>query len=129
MKQQLLSSSLAFLLFLGLASGAASPTLYQANEIEGNGLMRIKPQAAPTTTTILTTADAYVLQITMENPTAGALTFTATCIASGIAFVPAVSVAPNSLSVANYPAGYWCPGGFSVIASNTGLTYSAKWRQ
>ena|ERR1700685_503555 len=91
---------------------------------------QVKPQAVPTSTTTVTAADAYLMTITVSNPTAGAITFTvADKQASPIAVAGAVSVAANTTYILTWPAYYWCPGGFTVTSSGAGLTWFGKWQQ
>lgn len=104
-------------------------TQYQGGS-SGAGEVQIKPQAVPTSTTIVTTDDAYIRQVVISNPTAGAITFTlADRQASPIALFGAVSIAANTTVEVAIAYLYWCPGGFTVIASGAGLTFFASWRQ
>lgn len=107
---------------------AASPTLFQA--ASGSGDMQIKPQAVPTSTTVVAATDAYLRQVVVTNPTGGAITFTLSDRqSSAIDFVSAVSIAANTTYVVVIPNLYWCPNGFTVAAGGSGLTYYALWRQ
>lgn len=95
-----------------------------ANEV------RTKPQAAPTSTTTVTAQDAYLEAVTITNTTAGAVTFTlADKQGSPVAFLSAVSIPANSTTVISIPLFYWCPGGFTVAAGGSGLTYSTVFKQ
>jgi hypothetical protein len=92
--------------------------------------VQIKPVAVPTILTIVAPLDAYLKTVTVSNPTAGAITFTlADRQASPVSVVGAVSIAANTTYVIVFPAGYWCPSGFTVLASGAGLTFYAGWRQ
>lgn len=94
------------------------------------GDVQIKPQAVPTSAGTVTTYDASLKTITVTNTTAGALTFTlADRQASPIAVLSAVSVAANTTYVIVFPNGYWCPNGFTVVASGAGLNYYGAFRQ
>lgn len=94
------------------------------------GTVQIKPQAVPTSTTTITAFDAYLKTITVSNPTAGAITFTLSDKqASPIAILGAVSIAANTTYVIVWPELYWCPGGFTVTSSGSGLTFYGKWLQ
>lgn len=93
-------------------------------------LVQIKPQAVPTSTTIVTIFDAYLSTITVSNPTSGAITFTlADRQASPIAALPAVSIPANTAYVIVWPAGYWCPNGFTITSSGAGLTVYGAFKQ
>jgi hypothetical protein len=95
-----------------------------------SGDVQIRPQAAPTSSTVVTTYDAYLKTITLANTTAGAITFTLSDRqASPIAFLSAVSVAANTTYVVSIPTSYWCANGFTVQASGAGLIYYVAWRQ
>jgi hypothetical protein len=106
----------------------ATPAICSAPD--GNGVVQIKPQAVPTSSTAVTTYDAYLHTITIANTTSGALTFTlADRQASPVSAMSAVSIAANRTYVIVFPNGYWCPGGFTVIASGSGLTWYGRWAQ
>jgi hypothetical protein len=94
--------------------------------------VQLKPQAVPTSTTIITAQDAYLKGVTVSNPTAGAITFSL-CDrqAAPICVLPAVSIAANTTYVIVWPELrlYWCPFGFTATSSGAGLTYYAGWRQ
>ena len=95
--------------------------------------VQVKPQAVPTGSAVaVTSVDAYLQTVTVSNTTSGALTFSL-CDrqASPICLLPAVSIAANALNVVVWagPAFYWCPAGFTVLASGSGLTWYAGWRQ
>lgn len=95
----------------------------------GAGDVQIKPQAVPTSTTVVGASDAYLKTITVTNTTAGALTFTlADRQASPIAVLSAVSVAANTTYLIVFPVPYWCPGGFTVAASGAGLNFYGAFR-
>lgn len=92
--------------------------------------VQIKPQAAPTSTTIVTSQDAYLKQVTVTNTTGSAVTFTlADRQSSPIAIVSALSVAANTTYVISFPVPYWCPLGFTVVAGATGMNYSGTFLQ
>lgn len=94
------------------------------------GEVQIKPQAVPTSPTVVTNQDAYPKTVVVSNPTGGAITFTlADRQTSPVSLLPAVSIAANSTVVVVFPAGYWCPGGFTVAGSDVGLTWYGSWRQ
>jgi hypothetical protein len=95
-----------------------------------SGDVQIKPQAVPSSSTVVTKVDAYLKTITVTNTTSGAVTFTLQDgQGSPIAVLSAVSVAANTTYVIVFPALYWCPGGFTVQASSTGLNFYGAWRQ
>ena len=95
----------------------------------GNGDVQIRPQAVPTSTGVVAASDAYLKTITVTNTTSGALTFTlADRQASPIAVLSAVSIAANTTYVIVFPVPYWCPGGFTVAASSTGLVFYSAFR-
>ncbi len=120
------------ILALAFAGGlfAASPTLFQGGNGLGAGDVQIKPQAVPTSTTVVAATDAYLRQVVVTNPTAGAITFTlCDAQASPICLVAAASIAANTTYVVVIPQLYWCPLGFTVTSGGAGLTYYASWRQ
>jgi hypothetical protein len=91
---------------------------------------QIKPQAVPTSITAVTSFDAYLQTITITNTTAGALTFTlADRQGTPVAVMSAVSIAANTTYVISFPSLYWCPSGFTVLASGVGLNFYGAWRQ
>lgn len=94
----------------------------------GAGEVQVKPQAVPTSTTVVAGSDAHLVQVTISATSAVTITI-ADRQASPIQVFPVVSIAANSTYVINFPAGYWCPGGFTIVASGTGATYHARWRQ
>jgi hypothetical protein len=97
-----------------------------------SGAVQVKPQAVPTSTTAVTTYDAYLQTITISNPTAGAITFTLSDRqGSPIAAIPTVSIPANTVYVVVWPEGrsYWCPGGFTVSAGGAGLTFYGAFKQ
>jgi hypothetical protein len=94
------------------------------------GDTQIKPQAVPTASQVVTTYDAYLKTITITNTTAGALTFTLSDRQpSPVAVLAAVAVAANTTYVIVFPNFYWCPSGFSVVASGAGLNWYGAFRQ
>ena len=133
-------STLLFILVVVLALGDrlfaqtattcnnATPALCSAGT--PSTVVQIKPQAVPTSTTIVTAQDAWLMTITVSNPTGGAITFTvADKQASPIAVVGAVSVGANTTYILSWPVFYWCPGGFTVTSGGAGLTWFGKWAQ
>jgi len=118
----------ALLALLALALFAASPTIY--NYTGGAGQVQIKPQAVPTSTTIVSTNDSYLLGITLINTTADTLTVTvASRESSPVQFLPTVAIAANTTYVINTPYGHWMPLGYTIVASGSGMVYYATWRQ
>ncbi len=116
------------LILAALALFAASPTIYQPTE--GSGLVQIKPQAVPTSTTAVATSDAWLQGLTITNTSGGALTVTvASRESSPVALLEAVSIAANTTYIVSLPYGHWLPSGFTIAASGSGLNYYAKWRQ
>jgi hypothetical protein len=97
----------------------------------GSGAIQIKPQAVPTSTTVVAASDAYLKVITVSNPTAGAITFTlADRQGSPISVLGAVSIAANTSYIISWPDDrlYWCPNGFTVTSSGAGLTFYGAFR-
>lgn len=91
---------------------------------------QIKPQAVPTSSTPVVTVDAYLQTVTVTNTSGSAVSFTlADRQGSPVAVMAAVSIAANTTYVIAFPSLYWCPSGFSVLASATGLSFYASWRQ
>lgn len=128
--------ALALALLAALPAFAQNPATCGAQTIPictpggGSGSVQIKPQAVPTSTGVVAASDAYLKTITVTNTTAGALTFTlADRQASPIAVMSAVSIAANTTYVIVFPALYWCPGGFTALASGSGLTMYGAWLQ
>jgi hypothetical protein len=118
---------LASVIFSGLAF-AASPTLYNASQPAA--VVQIKPQAVPTSTTVVATVDAYIVGLTISVPTGSTITVTvADGQGSPIPLIPATPLVGPVTYVVNIPFGYWCPSGFTVLASGAGATYYAVWRQ
>lgn len=92
----------------------------------------IKPLAVPTSTTIVTTFDAYLKVITINNPTSGAIAFSLCDKQSVPVCVPgAASIAANTTYILVWPDGrlYWCPGGFTILAGGAGLTVAGRFNQ
>jgi|ERR1039458_1729143 hypothetical protein len=93
---------------------------------------QIKPQAVPTSPTAVTSKDAYISMLTFNNTSGGALVVT---IVDGQASPIAVpgsgaSIAAGTSYIIAFPApGYWCPGGFTVSTTSTGMTMYGAWRQ
>lgn len=95
-----------------------------------SGDVQIKPQAVPTSSTTVTSYDAYLKTVTVANTTASPITFTlADKQGSPVNVLSAVSVPANTTSVITFPDLYWCPGGFTVQAGGNGLNFYASWRQ
>ncbi len=95
-----------------------------------SGDVQIKPQSVPTSSTAVTTSDAYLKSVTITNTTGSAVTFTLSDRqASPVAALSAVSIAANTTYVVSFPNLYWCPGGFTVTAGGSGLNFYAAWRQ
>jgi hypothetical protein len=94
------------------------------------GLVNIKPQAAPTSLTAVTTYDSSVIAVTVTNTAVSALTFTLQSRETvPVALLSAVSIAPNTTYVVSLPYGHWMVNGMSVQASGAGLIYYIQWRQ
>lgn len=96
------------------------------------GDAQIKPQAVPTSTTVVTTSDAYLKGFTVNNPTAGAITFTlADRQGSPLQAVGPVSIAAGTTYIIVWPEGrpYWAPGGFTILAGGAGLVIQGSWKQ
>lgn len=97
---------------------------------------QIKPVAVPTMTTTVVSADAYLSTVNVSNPTSGAITFSLcdkqgspVCVLPAVSIAPCTATGPPCVYVIVWPAFYWCPSGFTVLASGTGLTFYAGWRQ
>lgn len=133
-----------FLLIAALAAAIALPAVpVFAQEATCNGAtvpvcsigvgvvdVQITPQGVPTSTTTVAAVDAYLKGITVANTTSGALTFTL-CDKQGspVCVLTAVSIGANTTYVIHWPTLYWCPGGFTVAASSTGLIVYGTWKQ
>lgn len=116
-------------LLISISAFAQTPTMTPVYST-ATADWQIKPIAVPTMTTTVIAADAYLKTITVSNPTSGAITFSV-CDKQGsaICVLGAVSVAANTSYVIAWPAYYWCPSGFTVLAGGSGLTFYASWRQ
>lgn len=78
----------------------------------------------------IASADAYLKTVTVSNSTGGTLTFTlADLQGSPVAAIKAASISANTTQVFSWPGYYWCPGGFTVQASGSGLTFYVGYRQ
>ena len=92
-------------------------------------LFQIYPVAVPTSPADVTTSDARIVEVTLTNTTAGALTVTITDKqASPLAFLSAVSVAANSTYVIETPGLRYMPGGITWSASGSGIVGYVSWR-
>jgi hypothetical protein len=124
--------ALAFPAFAQLPPTCSTATIPICTSASGNGDVQIKPQAVPTSTTVVAASDAYIKVITVSNSTSGALTFSI-CDrqASPVCVLAAVSIGANTTYIISWPDGrlYWAPGGFTALASSTGLTFSGAFRQ
>ena len=109
-------------------NGATIPVC--GSQTVGANDVQIKPMAVPTSLTAVATQDAYLKTVTVTNTTSGSLTFTlADRQASPVAVLAAVSIAGNTTYVIVFPSPYWCPSGFTALASGSGLNMFAAWRQ
>jgi hypothetical protein len=116
--------------FAQSASCSAAPIPVCGSQTVGANDVQIKPMAVPTSIAAIATQDAYLKTVTVTNTTSGALTFTlADRQASPIAVLAAVSVGANTTYVIVFPSPYWCPSGFTALASGSGLNFYAGWRQ
>jgi len=92
-------------------------------------LFQLYPVAVPTSPADVTTSDARIVEVTLTNTTAGALTVTITDKqASPLAFLSAVSIAANSTYVIETPGLRYMPGGISWSASGSGIVGYVSWR-
>ena len=92
-------------------------------------LFQITPVAVPTSLGDVTTSDARVVEITLTNTTAGALTVTVQDKqGSPQAFLSSVSIAANSTYVIETPGLRYMPGGISWQASGSGIVGYVSWR-
>jgi hypothetical protein len=89
------------------------------------------PQAVPNSAAgVVAPSDAYLKIVTVSNTTGGSLNFTlADRQSSPIALLKTVAIAANTTQTFSFPTPYWCPGGFTVLASSTGLVFYAAWLQ
>ena len=92
-----------------------------------SGVNYTKAGAIPASITNVTVQDAYIKQIVLVGGFA-AVTVTVTD-GNGVSVLLAVSLAANSTYVIAFPEGYWCQGGFTIIASGTGATFQIKLQQ
>lgn len=128
-----------YLLAVGLCAVclfAASPTIInrngqwppQGNSYGFGGPFEIRWQPCPLSLTDVATRDVRLINVTVSNTTAGALTFTfQTKDGSPIALPLSGSIPANTAVNFNIPAGLLSTGGMSVQASGAGLLYSAVW--
>jgi len=93
---------------------------------------QIRPQIVATSPTAITTVDAYISLLTFNNTTGGPLVVTITDRQGTPVEVPGsgASIAAGQSYVIAFPgAGYWCPGGFVVSTTATGVKMYGAWRQ
>lgn len=92
--------------------------------------VQITPQAVPTSTTVVAAKDAYIKSVTVANTTSGAL-MVSLCDrqTTPVCALTAVSIGANTTYIVTWPTLYWAPGGFTVIASSTGLVFYARFAQ
>ena len=129
MKKRILIA-LALLGGLSLAPARADMTYF--GQAAASGDVQIKPQAVPTSSTVVTSYDAWLSTITITNTTGSAVTVTvADQQASPVKLLNSVSIAANTTYVVTFPAKkeYWLPGGFTIQAGGSGLNFFAAWRQ
>ena len=82
-------------------------------------------KAMPTSATDLATDDCALVQLIVENPTAGAITFTiADKAGSPLTVWNAKSVAAGAEYVFRAAEGAWFSGGLTISSSSSGLVYS-----
>jgi hypothetical protein len=125
-----------------LASLLAAPAFAQLNTCNtatipicqpgsGNGDVQIKPQAVPTSTTIVAASDAFLKSITVTNATGSAITVTIADRQASPVSLAAISVAAGTTYILTWLDGrlYWCPGGWTILASGAGATFEATFRQ
>jgi hypothetical protein len=100
-----------------------------------NGHWIVKPNAVPTSATVVVATDAYLQSLTVSNPTGGVINFSL-CDrqVSPVCVLPVVPISnctatTSCVYVIGWPDSYWCPGGFTVLGSGSGLTFSVSWRQ
>lgn len=82
-------------------------------------------EAMPTTAADISTKTCCVVQMIIQNPTAGALTFTITDKAtSPLSVWTAKSLAAGAEYVLNAPNGVWFTSGMTAASSGAGLVWS-----
>lgn len=82
-------------------------------------------EAMPTSATDLSTKDCCVVQMVIQNPTAGALTFTLVDkAASPLTVYSAKSLAAGAEYVLNVPNGVWFSKGLTASSSGAGLVWA-----
>ena len=97
----------------------------------GTNTSQVKPIAVPTSATQVGLGiDAYLQSVTVTNSSAGSLNFSL-CDrqASPICAIAIAPIAAYTTYVIVWPVLYWCPSGFTVLASSSGLTFTAVYRQ
>ena len=116
------------ILALALAgcSFAASPTLLPKQPL--SGYVHIKPQAMPTSLTVVAASDALVDMIVVI-ATGAQTVLVQDAQGTPIPIYPSFTTVAGTIYMASFPAGYYCPGGFAVQAGGAGISYYASWRQ
>lgn len=104
-----------------------------------SGDVQIKPQAVPTSLTVVANADAYIKGIWLYQP-AGVSVTVQDNQGSPIPMIPATSPAAATATMYLFSAAaspgspmagyrYWAPGGFSIQASGAGAFFQCSWSQ
>ena len=91
------------------------------------GSFTLPSTPVPTTSSQVANYDSEVAGMWVLNSSASPITFSATD-GNGTAIIPAFAVVPNSrVALVESVCETFCPGGFSVAASATGLYFGASW--
>lgn len=116
----------ALALACSFASFGASPTLLQKGQLSGK--VHFVPQTMPTSLTVVTPSDAYIVQIVIMATTAVTITVQDNQ-GSPIPIYPTFTSAAGTVYMAYFADGYYAPKGFSVQAGGAGVTYYASFFQ
>lgn len=122
--------AVALLLAALLPVAQAAPPQKYKNNGSSTATVVIKPQPMPTTLTSVTTNDAWIIGATVTSASGSTVNATIQCNESPNSPFLATTPIP---SYTTYPIAtpymHWCPGGFSVLASASGLTYYVIWKE
>jgi hypothetical protein len=121
----------AVVALLGLPAVAQSPTVITRTNwaTSYGGPYEIYYQAVPTSSTNLDSRDVHLLGYCVYNNTGGSLTFTIQSRDGSPLPLPVTgAIGAGSSACNNSPFGILVKGGFSVVASGSGLYYQVVWR-
>ncbi len=115
-------------LFISLLVSVVALYADMATFAKPNGDIEIKPQAVPTSTTTVVTGDVHLTNLTI---TVVSGTPTITVADKQGTPIPLFSAITTTNGTTYFlPPGmyYYCPGGFTIVASGAGANFYASWR-